>query len=102
LYENTSIVTSVLGHQSTSSAFGSEVVAYPNPVKDVLNFSLNDAVGSKMNISVQDMTGIEMMSESTVNNGSAMTLDVSSLKAGIYMLRISSDSKVAVVKFVKQ
>lgn len=102
LFENTSPVTSVFNNHSNSSAFGSEVVAYPNPVKDVLNFSLNDAIGSTMTISVKDMTGMEMMSESTVNNGSAMTLDVSSLNTGVYMLRISSDSKVAVVKFVKQ
>jgi len=102
LYENTTPVTSVFNNQSTSSAFSSEVVAFPNPVKDILNFSLNDAIGGTMTISVKDMTGTEMLNESAVNNGSAMTIDVSSLNAGIYMLRISSDSKVAVVKFVKQ
>jgi hypothetical protein len=103
LYENTTlnpVVTSVF--TPVSATFSGGVAAYPNPVKDVLNFSLNDGIGSAMKVSVLNMAGSEILSQNFDNNGSVMNINVSELNNGMYILRLNSDSKISVVKFVKQ
>jgi hypothetical protein len=87
---------------ASSPVFRGTLAAYPNPVKDVLNFSLKDGIGSSMKVSVLNMAGSEILSQNFDNNGSVMSINVSELDNGMYMLRLSSDSKVSVVKFVKQ
>jgi hypothetical protein len=103
LYENTTPIPVIVVPTSILSAsFSSTLSAYPNPVKDVLNFSVNDAIGSNMKVSVLDMSGSELMAQSFENSGATMNINVSGLNAGIYVLKLSSDAKAGVVKFVKQ
>lgn len=100
-YENTSsITTGLLGSNNSSSA--NAIIAFPNPVKDVLHYSIDNAKSSIIQVSVMDMTGLEVLNQSDANNGAAMTLNVSSLKSGVYILRVSSDSNISMTKFVKQ
>jgi hypothetical protein len=100
-YENkTNTPTAV--RSATNVSFGASIEAYPNPVNSVLNFSLNDAIGSEMNVSVLTATGVQLFQTKAQNNGMVMSLDVASLEQGMYLLRLEADGKVAVTRFVKQ
>ena len=66
---------------------------YPNPVKSILNFS---GLANSVQASVYDMTGKLHMQKEVTN-----TLDVSSLKAGIYMVKIQNESGSKVFNILK-
>lgn len=66
---------------------------YPNPVSSNLNFS---GLSSAVQASVYDMTGRLYFQKEVTN-----TLDVSSLKAGIYMVKIENESGSKVFNILK-
>jgi Secretion system C-terminal sorting domain len=70
---------------------------YPNPVKDELNIEgLN--LG-ETTISILDVQGRELK---TITNGKSNSINVKQLSAGVYYLKIESDKKITVLKFVKE
>lgn len=75
---------------------------YPNPVKDVVNVRLSDnSIHSSLEITITDLLGREVLrlAETSLRN----TIDVSTLKRGIYLLRtIDEDGTSSSVKFVKE
>jgi len=66
---------------------------YPNPVKSILNFL---GLANSVQASVYDMTGRLYFQKEVTN-----TLDVSSLKAGIYMVKIQNESGSKVFNILK-
>jgi hypothetical protein len=72
------------------------ISAYPNPVSDVL--MVNAFLSDPYTITVLDMKG-QVCREYTANG--LFQMDVSLLKEGIYLLRVSSFNKVCVGKFSK-
>lgn len=68
--------------QSTKADAG--LAIYPNPAADLINISHN---GNAVSISLFDVSGREVISQS----GALKTMDVSSLKPGVYNLRLLSD-----------
>lgn len=85
-----------------AASFNEAIVAYPNPVKDQLSFSLNDAIGSALNVSILDVTGTELLNKTYTNDGASMNLNVANLNPGVYVLKLSAEAKSSVVRFVKQ
>lgn len=70
---------------------------YPNPAQDVLFISdLNTSVTIKI-IDITGKTIIQTDSE-TVQNG----IDISKLKSAIYFVRVTSENKVALKRFIKK
>lgn len=74
----------------------STIAIYPNPVTDVLRVSYNGAATA----TVYSATG-QVMSATYVN-GSANSVDVSALPAGMYYLHLTGDDIEATQRFVKQ
>jgi len=70
-----------------------EIFVYPNPVKSNLNFL---GLTNSVQASVYDMTGRLYFQKEVTN-----TLDVSSLKAGIYMVKIENESGSKVFNILK-
>jgi len=69
---------------------------YPNPFADKINFKLKEKISS---ISLIDSTGkLIMMS----NKKDILSLDVSTLKAGVYFIKMVSESWEKTFKIVKQ
>jgi len=67
---------------------------YPNPVNDVLHISYQESINS---VQIFDMTGKQVLQ---VKN-STRTIDVSQLKASIYILKIMTDNGVLTKKLIK-
>lgn len=65
---------------------------YPNPVHDVLNIIYNQEPGISR-IEIKDITGRRVISEE-IQNGMPNKLDVSKLKAGVYLYAIFDGKKL--------
>jgi hypothetical protein len=76
----------------------SGVRVYPNPTSGVLTVEFDSNVAKT--VSVLDVTGRVIMTTTGSNN--AVSVDLSSVAAGIYYVKLQSENAVNVVKVVKQ
>ena len=77
---------------------------YPNPVKDVLNITYSGKSLNEMQIEICDMTGksVSVQKIYDVESGQNISLNVNSLRKGIYLCKMSSDNQlIGVQKFSK-
>ncbi len=74
-------------------------VAYPNPATSVLNIKLG-YFGIDSELVVYSITGAEMMRTSLSEQN--VSLDISKLARGMYILSVNSGRKVETIKFVKE
>jgi hypothetical protein len=98
----TRLATDITGSANTISADGEfgkgNVIAYPNPVKNLLNISMT-AAGNE--ISLFNSKGEQVMR--TKATGVNSQLDVSKLASGLYLVKISKDGRlVSQLKVIKQ
>lgn len=89
-------MTSVLG---TNDFLSSNFSVFPNPVKNVINFS-NDANAVVSLVEMTDLNGRVIKSQKV--NATEGQISVSELATGMYMMKITTDQGVAVKKIVKQ
>jgi len=82
---------------STSTFDSASFKAYPNPVKDVLKLSYSQDMTS---VSVFNLLGQQVISKSL--NASDAQVDMSSLAAGTYLVKVAVDNQVKTIKVVKQ
>jgi uncharacterized repeat protein (TIGR01451 family) len=79
-----------------------DFVFYPNPVADRVTISVKNN-GSVASIAVYDILGKLIVSEKPTSAASTHTIDLSSLSKGVYLLEVTSDNNLKVVKkFVKK
>ncbi len=77
------------------------ILIYPNPTKGLLRIEISGNAESKpVNLQVYDMNGKILLQESNVV--SSVTLNLSSQPAGIYMLRLTSDTEKKEWKIIKE
>jgi len=72
---------------------------YPNPVVDVVTYTLEGQNGNT-NIDLFDVNGKVVASE--IAQGTRGTMDVSNLPAGIYTVRITNENSVTTARMVRQ
>ena len=95
----TKYITYVVG---TNCAFGTDTVAlskqycYPNPVENVINFHLLE---DKNEVTITDVLGKKQVA--TIVNATD-SLDLSSLPAGIYFLKIENSRGLQNMKIIKK
>lgn len=79
---------------------GQKVLVFPNPVNDVVNIKLPSLKG-KSDVSMYDVNGRLVMRREV--NEANIQLDVSTLPAGVYLMKISNGAKeVSTTKIIKQ
>jgi uncharacterized pyridoxamine 5'-phosphate oxidase family protein len=82
----------------------SEVKVYPNPVKDVLNIQYSGKLLNEMQIDICDIAGKSISSRKVydIESGQNISLNVNSLRNGIYICKmISGKQVIGLEKFVK-
>jgi hypothetical protein len=93
-------VDNIYIYKGTPLSFGEtegfNFVAYPNPVKNTLNVSAAVAIDA---VSIFDLTGREVLR--TTPNAAAFSLDVSSLKKGLYLVTVKAGEQELNTKLVK-
>ena len=75
---------------------------FPNPVNDVLQLSVPSATRQEAKVSIFDISGSLLRTESfMLNNGvNILQMDATTWKAGTYMLQIKTGETAAWKKFV--
>jgi len=86
-----------LGNQDFD--FATYFTLYPNPAKDILNLEIKNEIGVK-SVSVYNTLGQIVIAITNVDN--LKDIDVSSLTAGSYFVKVYTDKGNAVSKFIKQ
>ena len=87
-------VDTTLGSNSFDT---SNFVAYPNPVKDVLNLSYKTAIS---NVKVVNLLGQEVVNAKANTND--VQVDMSALNAGVYIVNVTVDDTVHSIKVIKE
>jgi len=82
---------------STEQFDNNSFVAYPNPVKDVLNLSYSKEISS---VKVINLLGQEVISKRVGNTSTQV--DMTNLSAGAYIVNITIDDVVRSIKVIKQ
>ena len=82
---------------STNSFAASNITLYPNPTSHILNIEAAAAIQS---IAVYNVLGQEVMNRAA--NEATMSLDVSGLNSGIYVIKTMIDGNVSSTKFIKE
>ena len=75
----------------------SNFVAYPNPVKDVLNLSYKSEIS---NVKVINLLGQEVVNAKANTND--VQVDMSALNAGVYIVNVTVDDTVHSIKVIKE
>ena len=70
---------------------------YPNPVSDMVTISLKNN-GSISNIVVYDVLGKMVISQNPTGSVATQTMDLSAISKGVYLLEVTTDSNLKVVK----
>lgn len=87
-----------LGVNSVSSS--QKIKVYPNPSTTVLNIS-SDQVLDDSTVTISDMSGRIVQRQSHLS-GSIVTLDISALSAGNYIVKVIAEEKSFTSKFMKK
>jgi hypothetical protein len=78
------------------------VNTYPNPVKQYLNVSLN-GINTCSKVKIFDNMGNEVLSQQIKNiHNQDITMDVSSLSTGLYLVKLEDGTILKTVKILKQ
>ncbi|MEI6122647.1 MAG: T9SS type A sorting domain-containing protein [Bacteroidota bacterium] len=85
---------------SIQEMFAANFKVYPNPAKGVVNIQLDKSLSGKLHIKLFTIVGSVAKQSQADANGQLISLDVSSLVAGSYFLRISSASGTFTKKIV--
>ena len=80
------------------------VEIFPLPAENKLNIHFTEKVSSKLRFAVYDYSGKRVFSSlaSSLNQDRLISLDVSGLKPGFYILKINSTGQNTTIKFIKK
>lgn len=88
----------------TETFIGTIINLFPNPVNEILNFSIRD--NSKiLNLEISDISGKVIKSFQFSNQGNGEfenSIDISDLNSGVYFCRFSNGANQITHKFIKQ
>lgn len=94
LFRNVISVQTTLG---TADLDLKSVVVYPNPVKDILNITIDKNITA---IALYNVLGQEVLTK--FFNSNEVAFDISSLNSGTYFVKVYADNEVKTVKVIKQ
>jgi len=82
---------------------GGTMKLYPNPASDMLNLAFENVPDTKVLLTVLDAGGKTLeVSRLNIGSGTLHTMDISTLKPGMYFLKIQSDKAMTSCRFIKK
>lgn len=76
------------------------ILAYPNPVSNMLTIALTSGIGGSENITLTDING-KVLRQIPVTS-EKMTVDMTDLPSGLYLVRYKDEQRSQVIKVTKQ
>ena len=74
---------------------------YPNPAIDIVNIKLN-TLNEDADLEIYNMLGKVVMQKSYDFNAESLSIDVSQLTTGIYILKVSNSESTSYKRFIKK
>lgn len=74
---------------------------FPNPSQDIVNLKLGNVSDDMVQVSLSDLNGNTLFSNVLENYDGMTTLNLSSIKPGIYLISVLADRQRKVMKLVK-
>lgn len=75
---------------------------YPNPFKDVINFSFSKSPGNDIDIVVFDLLGRLVYSQSIKNEENIISVNLNNLSSAEYFVKLTSNNYIFSTKILKQ
>ena len=77
-----------------------QITVYPNPAQNIVTIRISTA--GKASIRLMNLLGEEITIPNPIQNERSITLDISNLASGIYMLEVSMDAGKTVKQLIKE
>jgi hypothetical protein len=90
-------VVSVQASLKASQFDLTSLAVYPNPVKDILNVSIDTTITA---VALYNLLGQQLMTKAV--NANEYSIDVSGLSSGTYLVRVTSGNAVKTLKIIKE
>ena len=97
---DTTLGSVVIGEEATASIDKNnllEISIYPNPASNRLNISATETI---QNAEIYNILGKNVMSVNV--NDTKVSLDISNLASGIYIVKYNANDKIGTAKFIKK
>ena len=78
------------------------VKVYPNPVNAVLNIQMNSNEFSKLDVEIFSLDGKMLLRKQQMDSKAVNQVDLSFLRTGIYLCKVSSGENIQITKLIKQ
>jgi len=75
---------------------------YPNPAKELVTIRFGQVIHGLIKIEIIDIYGNTLISKTTENSGSELSVNTNSLKKGLYLLKAGNEKKLCVGKLLIQ
>lgn len=79
----------------------SNLQIYPNPTSDVINIHSDDLFQEKPEITIYSIDG-KLIKKYISQNMNNFSIDVSKLTSGLYLIKVESNNRLGVLKFIKK
>ena len=80
------------------NALNNQLTVFPNPTNGIVNISLGEDLG-QAEIEITSMSG-QVVQVETIESTKNTSIDVSALKAGVYILKLNADNRVGIKRLI--
>ena len=92
----------VLGTASTNEINNFEFEIYPNPVIDIVNLIFENNFENMFKVEIYDSLGRLSFTQNKSSTGNKLSLNISELERGIYILKLYNNNKISVQRIIKK
>ena len=92
----------VLGTASTNEINNIEFEIYPNPVIDIVNLTFENNFENMFKVEIYDSLGRLSFTQNKSSSGNKLSLNISELERGIYILKLYNNNKISVRRIIKK
>ena len=92
----------VLGTASTSEINNFEFEIYPNPVIDIVNLYFENNFENMFKVEIYDALGRLSFTQNKFSTQNKLSLNISELERGIYIMKLYNNNKISVKRIIKK
>lgn len=92
----------VLGTASINDINNFDFEIYPNPVIDIANLTFENNFENMFKVEIYDALGRLSFTQNKLPTGNKLSLNISELERGIYILKLYNNNKISVNRIIKK
>jgi len=92
----------VIGTASTNEISNFEFEIYPNPVIDIVNLNFENNFENMFKVEIYDALGRLSFTQNKFSTANKLSLNISELERGIYILKLYNNNKISVKRIIKK